>query len=253
MDLLPAYDFHSAVGVTTSERAVVVSSIEDQAKGRRNTVVADGTGWLVSPCLLLTNFHTVFGIVKDKKDMPKLGRSYHLYLRIGTGDAKGFASFSSRGQLRGDVVAFGDFTQLQDWALVKFKECPGLRENIGWIKLHPINVQLQSSTELKMFGFPTGRPEYSRGVNQDCNALRINGDFIYHTCITAPGASGGPLVQFRGGGFEAVGLAIGETHSDALREGDSVSDVGLALSVDAIRVSIPLDDMIRDDIRRNGR
>lgn len=158
-----------------------------------NNVPHVGTGFLVSPCLVLTNKHVAF------KDVLSAAIGLRLLFSVGQGPTPDIPFLQ---QIPGKVVAFSDYNGTLnnlggDWALIK------LDHSISGIPALPIVAM--SETELRnrpamTAGFPGDKRSNLLDVHQmwgdlDCQVIgESDGDYLLHNCQTTPGQSGSPIL-----------------------------------------------------------
>lgn len=182
-----------------------------------------GTGFLVSPCAVLTNNHVAFG---DKdKETPQKGKG--VYFSVGQ---TGNIQIPFKHQLvKGEVVDFGDYDNSfsgtnYDWALIKVNkvrnnngEYANLGDMVGYIQI----LQLESERMLRLkkietTGFPGDKSSPSNFSKMygdlGCKITQIDTYFgsDINNCQTTNGQSGSPLLaKTKTGVYYAVGMVSG--------------------------------------------
>lgn len=160
-----------------------------------------GSGFLVSPCHVLTNHHVVFGSdsarpVKDKRVRFSLGMA-------GDGSTETFT---------GTVVGYGEGflptrNRNEDWALIRLDSNPG--ERYGHFSLASTPFPAVRQLEVVSAGYPADKP--ISGLWGDTCRIPDREEYGWITnCILVPGSSGGPIAtRTRNGEFVVVGMNAG--------------------------------------------
>ena len=150
-----------------------------------------GTGFMVSPCLLVTNVHAVFGQTVSPE-------------RVAIAGPRVEASFATASnpalRIPGVPVAWGSRANggVDDWALVRLGECVGAREDIGWFYLDGGPERGLAEFELQTAGWPGDLAGLQAHVG--CRIYSVTADHAaLNDCANRPGASGSPLILERGG------------------------------------------------------
>jgi hypothetical protein len=136
-----------------------------------------GSGFLVSPCIALVNFHLPFGLERmdeiiaganelknqfmdnsDSQGVVKITlpneKDYSITFQVGEKPDGTFAKM-----VVGRPVAFGNMSKQgsygADWTAIKFKEpnCPGTDERIGWMALQTLPLEEIQKLDLHTAGF----------------------------------------------------------------------------------------------------
>ena len=165
-------------------------------------VVTKGSGFPVSPCLFLTNYHGVFGRLGDIP-FPPPGVSVSIWSRAGEAV-----------QSTGAPIAWGGLGGAgeNDWALVRLDDCLGARTDIGWFGLAPEDGDTLSGRLLDTAGFAGDIK--GRFAQQGCRVHAINPDHkALNDCANRGGTSGSPLFYVEDGVPTAVALQRGELNS----------------------------------------
>jgi hypothetical protein len=172
----------------------LIETPEPVAQATREGTVSSttrGTGFMISPCYALTNFHVVFG---DAAATPDPRAVYRTWISLG-GDNAGF----KYRRVRAVAVAWGDFAhdQRQDWTVLKVDGCPGADPAIGWVDLAPNKPNTVQHRAAMDAGFD-GDFKTSQLVSQTgCKLGYAVDDFtIQHYCASRPGMSGSPIFVF---------------------------------------------------------
>jgi lipoprotein NlpI/V8-like Glu-specific endopeptidase len=172
-----------------------------------------GTGFLVSPCHVMTAYHVVAG-------KGKISTSDTATFYVGEGD-QGPAYNGGRRYAESAIahpVVWGNFIDGEsdnitqrvkavqsngwnDWVLMKLDRCLGDAENgWGYLKLDPISTRDLTRTGETLraiaVGLPKDKDEEKLTEDPSC---RIVGQMYesgwQHDCFTLPGNSGGPILQ----------------------------------------------------------
>ncbi|MEO6338521.1 MAG: trypsin-like peptidase domain-containing protein [Caulobacteraceae bacterium] len=168
--------------------------------GRR--VITTGTGFPVSPCLVLTNYHGVFGRLGDIP-FPPPGIAVSIWSRAGEAVRSAGAPIAW-----GDLGGAGE----NDWALVRLDECIGARADIGWFALEPVGDDSLPERLLSTAGYAGDIK--GRFTQQGCRVHAINPDHkALNDCANRGGTSGSPLFYLKDGAPTAVALQRGELNS----------------------------------------
>lgn len=159
-----------------------------------------GTGFMVSPCLLVTNFHAVFG--EPQEPIVSIGPRVEVSLNTATGTVS----------TEGDPIAWGGVASggADDWALIRLKDCLGAREDVGWFDLDQGPEPGVMGYSLDTAGYPADRG----GALSAQAGCRIHTITKRHTalndCANRPGASGSPLFYYSGGIPSVVAIQRGQ-------------------------------------------
>ena len=172
-----------------------------------------GTGFLVSPCHVMTAYHVVAG--KEKLRPTDRATFY-----VGEGndgpDYSGSKVYAESSVAH--PVAWGDFLDgesdniatrvkavqfngWQDWVLLKLENCLGDPKNgYGYLHLKPIATrELTRSGEtlsVVAVGLPKDRKELTLTEDPSCRVIGQMAESGWqHDCITLPGNSGGPVLE----------------------------------------------------------
>ena len=159
-----------------------------------------GTGFLISPCYVITNNHVVFSAIR-----PEPEKDYSLLFRVGLPpDGKAFL-----GNTKAIPVVWGTLgaAQRDDWAILKLTTCVGARPDIGWMEASELPASEVTGKKVGVAGY-TG--DHSRGVLSFGIGLagmrdRANGMFR-HSASSAPGESGAPVMINENGVLKVLGI-----------------------------------------------
>jgi hypothetical protein len=111
-------------------------------EGKRRS---SATGFLVSPCYALTNFHVAFGTTGQGNTED------HQSLFFTTDELK-YTKITTQ------AVVWGDFysTESEDWILLKLDTCVG--NSIGWLEIDLRRSGELYNKEVAMAGYPGDKP-----------------------------------------------------------------------------------------------
>lgn len=159
-----------------------------------------GTGFLVSPCLILTNAHVAFG----DDGSPRLGKDYSFKFRAGVSGTSAFA---------GNTIAKPVLWGLQnlygrnDWALMKLTACIGAKTDIGWYETSTNSIDYHIDEQVLVAGYPSdkalGQLAASYGQVKDID--KRNGFFRFSSSMV-PGQSGAPVFRKEDGRIVVIGI-----------------------------------------------
>lgn len=196
---------YAPIGIVTTNDAVPAS---DEGSKRIRT---RGTGFLVSPCYVLTNYHAVFGLDYDGPDQ---GRVYSATFSVGVDP-----DYAFRWQVRGTPVRWGAFNKRKehDWALVKLEGCVGGQVDIGWLETAPEPGQAMQGLAVALAGYPADKSADSLWAQTACRieGLQPGTAKVLHGCSVHSGASGAPLIELGRGAPAVVAIQCGELNATA--------------------------------------
>ena len=165
-----------------------------------------GTGFLVSPCHVLTNYHAVYGL---DPDAARSGRAYRVNFVVGDGPLQR--------TVVGQPVFAGRFnTKVEhDWALVRLDECIGAQAEFGWMELHASAPESMLGQQVALAAFPSDRPRDRLWLQPSCqvHALQTGTNKVLHDCAVVVGASGGPIIDPYQRVPSVVAIQCGELNS----------------------------------------
>jgi len=178
-----------------------------------NGQFAAGTGFLVSPCHVLTAYHVAAG--GEKVDEKARSTFYVGEGTIGPDfpDLNRFADSSPAHPVAwGRYVRTGDDSKVlvraqsverngwEDWALLELDKCFGAAPySYGYLKLAPVTTRelMTSGASLaaRSVGLPGDKSARSLWEDPTCRLIgQIYASGWQHDCITIPGNSGGPIL-----------------------------------------------------------
>lgn len=196
---------YAPIGVVTTVAAVPAS---DDGKRQIRT---RGTGFLVSPCYVLTNYHAVFGLDYDG---PDAGRDYSTTFSVGVDP-----DFAFRWTVVGTPVRWGAFNKRKehDWALVRLEGCVGGQTDIGWLETAPEPGPSMPGLSVVLAGYPSDKSADSLWAQPPCKieGMQPGTAKVLHGCAVHAGASGAPLIELGRGAPMAVAIQCGELNSTA--------------------------------------
>jgi len=179
----------------------------------QNGQFAAGTGFLVSPCHVLTAYHVAAG--GDKVDETRASTFYVGQGKVGPDfpDLNRFAESSpAHPVLWGRYVRTNDASNLvaraqsverngwEDWALLQLDKCfGGAPYSYGYLKLAPVTtreiVRGGASLAARSVGLPGDKSTRNLWEDPTCRLMgQIYASGWQHDCITIPGNSGGPIL-----------------------------------------------------------
>jgi|AraplaMF_Col_mMF_1032025.scaffolds.fasta_scaffold00104_50 tetratricopeptide (TPR) repeat protein/V8-like Glu-specific endopeptidase len=189
-----------------------------------------GTGFLVSPCHVMTAYHVVAG-------KGKIGDSDTATFYVGEGDIGPAYNGGRRYAVSAIAhpLVWGNFIDGEsdnvtqrvkavqsngwnDWVLLKLDRCLGDAENgWGYLKFDPIATRELTRTgetlEAMAVGLPKDKDEENLTEDPSC---RIVGQMYesgwQHDCLTLPGNSGGPILERKA---QAAGTPTGDASGNA--------------------------------------
>jgi V8-like Glu-specific endopeptidase len=198
---------YAPIGMTTTDGPVAMR----EGGGSVVRAVVNGTGFMISPCLMLTNFHTVFG---DAKTEPNVAQPHYVRFEVGAEPGRKF-----RRRARAEVLAWGDFAHSEegDWAVARVEGCPGSDPQIGWLATSHEAAATLVGAQVSMAGFAGELGERRLSVQGVCRIHDVTDQGLAHDCASTGGASGAPLMVMQDGHPTAVGLASGaDWHVDGV-------------------------------------
>ncbi len=161
----------------------------------------ESTGFLISPCLIMANYHSVFGTSKSP-------------------NTKDFSvTFIANREAIAHPVVWGDYDVQKeisnDWVLLKLEKNNCLGLEVGWLTYAPLDRDKYTSTEFLTAGF-AGRKVQALNPNQlwgdlDCRIYALgtglHRDTLFNDCALNAGQSGSPIL-FRApnGDLQFVGM-----------------------------------------------
>jgi hypothetical protein len=181
--------------------------------GPRTRMLLDmSTGFLVSPCYVMTAYHAVFG---NEYVEPPPDRDYSM-------------TFSTVGmEARVVPVMHGDFAASdgQDWALLQFESdaghpCLGENPKVGWLRLAPLSPEEAVRKPLSTAGYPSDKSASVLWRQDVCHLFQpLTGKEeagLWTTdCATLPRASGEPIFYAQDGVLNVVALMHGHLGSES--------------------------------------
>lgn len=165
-----------------------------------------GTGFLVSPCHVLTNYHSVFGV---DPNAPNSGREFRIVFTVGDGPLQRTVG--------GQPVFWGAFNAKveHDWALVRLDECVGAEPEFGWMELHAQAPESMAGLQVALAAFPSDRPRDRLWMQSNCQirSMQRGTSKILHDCAVVTGASGGPIIDYYRETPSVVAIQCGELNA----------------------------------------
>ena len=206
------------------------------------TVVTTGTGFPVSPCLVLTNYHGVFGRLEDIP-FPAPGVSVSIWSR----DGEAVRSTAM-------PIAWGDLSDAgeNDWALVRLDQCLGARADIGWFGMAADGAENLPGRLLSTAGFAGDIK--GRFIQQGCRVYAISPEHkALNDCANRGGTSGSPLFYVEDGVPTAVALQRGQLNqSDPVLTAYSPDHANTAVLIARVLEREDVTRAIAEDLEANG-
>ena len=203
-------DDRRAVARTKGTEGGAIGLVFYQAAGGQ---FAAGTGFLVSPCHVLTAYHVAAG--GERVDETTASTFYVGDGKIGPDfpDLNRFAESSpAHPVLWGRYVRLNDESNLlvraqsverngwEDWALLELDKCFGAKPySYGYLKLAPVSTReiMKGGANIaaRSVGLPGDKSAKSLWEDPTCRLIgQIYASGWQHDCITIPGNSGGPIL-----------------------------------------------------------
>lgn len=170
-----------------------------------------GTGFLVSPCYILTNAHVVFGkyLVKNSDTITQAERNeisgkFVMTFRIGISNTSAFlGSTVARAAEWGARTAGG----ANDWTLLRLTTCIGKRTEFGWFEASRYLTGQMIGKRAFVAGFPGIRERGGMDVGPGIvkSVKDASGNLTFSGSMRA-GQSGGPIIILENGQLKVIGL-----------------------------------------------
>jgi V8-like Glu-specific endopeptidase len=219
--------------------------------GPRTNMYSDiATGFLVSPCYVVTAYHVVFG---NQFVEPEAGRDFSM-------------TFHVRGlKARAVPVRHGAFnhSDAEDWVVLRLDSdaahpCLGENPQIGWLRLAVLKPDEATHKSLSTAGYPSDKSASVLWRQDRCHFFeRLSGreiEGLWTTdCPTLPRASGAPIFFVQDGVLNVVALMHGHygDGSQAILPAWDPNRANLAVGIGEIIASTPdLAKLIDADIDR---
>jgi V8-like Glu-specific endopeptidase len=177
----------------------------DLATGERALRKTRSTGFLVSPCYALTNYHSVFGASKEP--------TADFAVNIFTIDPveKSYKVTRAVPVARGAYGESGKRSE-DDWSLLKLDICSGKR--IGWLETDVRRTSLLWNKEVASAGYPGDEYAGDLWIHQSCRLVEQNivgyENIIFNNCATRSGSSGSPLFDLENGFPQVLAIQSAE-------------------------------------------
>jgi hypothetical protein len=168
-----------------------LGSVSVAEKNNPTKLLSEATGFLVSPCYILTNYHVAVADIEGRGKT-----TFSLPITIGDSPAVSAAK----------PVLFGNISNKDDWALLKLEKCLGTQA--GWMEIANKTDREYLGLKVGMAGYPYDIFDYKNNVNpsdqggvayeEGCiTSYRTDEPetlgTVYNTCTTNRGASGSPI------------------------------------------------------------
>ena len=207
--------FYAPIAKVTTLSPVVVDD--------GSSIKTRGTGFLVSPCLLLTNFHAVFGHAVS----PLAPDGPAVQISLNTSGDEALKTF-------GSPVAWGAMSNAgEDWALVRLQDCVGGRSDVGWYDLDPGPEKQVPTYSLDTAGYPGDRNGLAAATG--CRIHAVADHVALNDCANRPGDSGSPLFRLADGAPAVVAIQQGH-HGQAATVFETYSPAHANMAVPAAQV-----------------
>ncbi len=199
----PMFALHAIGKVTLSTTKLGDSNFEQSSKAAENK--AWGTGFMISPCHMITNYH----VVCEKITLPngkKVCNTKELVLNksanFSFGENENGSDFAMR--VTGKVVAFHT---TQDYAIVRIDSLKNNEENIPYIYPNFSNISEINSKVSLGAGYPiSSTKENNHKIYAMKAKLQDKGYFVDGKMTFTPGNSGSPTVYLKDNALVASGL-----------------------------------------------
>lgn len=212
------------------------------------------TAFLVSPCLVMANFHVVYG---NRHVEPQPGQDFS-----GTFLVRG-------GKFHAVPMRYGAYyaNEWQDWVLLKLDSdgghpCIGEDPKTGWVQLTSLSRDEAPNKALSVAGYPSDKPLSSLWRQDTCHLYEMLPERQYRglwttDCPTRPSASGSPIFFIQDGVLKVVALMqghMGPVHGDEILPRWNPARANLAVDMGALLSSdSEVMKLIQDDIDRFRR
>lgn len=207
-----------------------------------------GTAFLVSPCLVITNYHVVFGQSKtpNKTD-------YSVTFHTSAGPAIG------KPVMWGPKDRSGE--DEDDWAAVQLQPDKCLGRQLGWYEAEDTYDAYEKKRPVTLAGFAgSSQKNYPEtqllrskvgGITQFDGKSGL-GVFL-HSVGSTGGQSGSPIGYVDGGRFKVVGLHIGSRPGGKILESNYTHEkANTAISLQSVLLNGPA-SLVERDIRNNSQ
>lgn len=238
--------FSAVVGVAPAQPIPHPDKIDEKTGEPLMITGASATGFMVSPCYALTNYHVVFGGSKaPNKDDFKMS----VYVKTNE-DKKGYAMTEASPVVWGDYNKSGHVKD--DWALVKLNVCAG--KQTGWFNMATLGSGVIDPQSLSMAGYPGDKDAQKLWIDKKCSMRNWDQNIGVwsHDCASRAGASGSPIFAFDQKGVPqlvAMNAASNSSSEEILTKYES-AHANLAVPVENFFDKIF--DFISSDIKSYG-
>jgi len=191
-----------------------------------------GAGFAVSPCLVLTNFHAVFGATSAVAFPPPT-----VLVKLWTATGTPLSSEAIPIAWGGLEVAGRD-----DWALLKMTDCLAGRPDMGWFELGRLDGADLAGEMLDTAGYAVDLQ--ARFLQRGCRIRAVNtDDKALNDCANRGGSSGSPIFRLADGVGEVLAIQRGELNrADPVLPSYTEDTANTAVLVERI--------LAREDVRR---
>jgi Trypsin-like peptidase domain len=221
-----------------------------------------GTAFLIAPCLVLTNYHAVFGERMSEPTPAEIQRHGATFLIAGRAAAHAM------------VVVVGKYydDRNQDYTLLRLETCWGADPDIGWLQLGPLPPG-GKPYPVSMAGHPGDLDRDELWIHDKCLLFANRNSFARLTnCANTRGSSGSPIMFNDNGALKVAALirsernrtdgvlpAYDESHANVavdiyriLRHDPAVAKA-IAENVLKFYQSVTKDESVPEDLRFCGR
>ena len=212
----------------------------DAVTHERKLVKSHSTSFLISPCYVLTNYHSVFGGSKEPSD--KFVASFFNF----------DPETKSNKMTRATPVAWGNYNQstkrADDWALVKLDACVG--KKIGWLETDVRNTGELYNKEVASAGYPIDKKVTSLWIHRGCRFIEYSPtnyeNTFFNNCATRHASSGSPVFDLENGYPQVLALQASDRGGqEQILKSYSSDKANVAID---IRVILPkINQIISDD------
>lgn len=203
-------------------------NVETKANGDEAAVV--GSGFLVSPCYIMTAAHVPHG---DELS-PGFREDHSMLFRAGISQSSAFA-----GRTIATPIISGnrDAAGRGDWALMKLSVCVGRRPEFGWFDTGQIRLNEALNKQVNALGFDGSaeRGTLSMGEGKVLGSDERS-DLFETDAVMLPGQSGGPVFTIENGTLVVSGMNVAEKGNAHGATYDHYSSDNANLIIDVTRI-----------------
>lgn len=229
------------IGIVETEKPV--PNVSDEAGVTKVKMQkARGTGFLISPCLVLTNYHIVFGDSTSPDE--RFGASFY----APAGDGKNYKKIHGTPILWGPLDSYP--SKENDWALLKIDVCEGKKN--GWLEIDLRETAKLLEAVVASAGHPADKNINDLWLDPLCYLKNVNSsgrytDLVQNTCALLPGASGSPVFDLKNGYPQVLAMQSSEIQpTEGIQQYYDASRANLAIDIRSIYPRVK--DLILGDI-----